>query len=485
LKVAVIGSGIGGLASAIRLKVKGFDVDVFETNSFPGGKLSEFNIGGYRFDAGPSLFTMPENVLELFILAGKTPDDYFQYQGVDIACRYFFADGLKLIAWADKQRFAAECEQVLGVPQKVVLDFLAHSHKIYNITAHLFMEQSLHKLKTYLNPSTLVSFLQIFELELHKTMNQANEDRLKHPKLVQLFNRYATYNGSNPYSAPGVLNIIPNLEYNIGTFFPRGGMISITNSLFRLAKELGVNFYFNTRVDRIITEKSKVSGIEISGEIQIYDKVVSNMDIVPTYQKLLAHLPAPKKTIQQERSSSAIIFYWGIKKEFNNLGLHNIFFSDDYREEFKKMFDEGTMYEDPTVYVHISSVMEPADAPEGGMNWFVLVNAPHDRGQNWDELISLTRKRIIKKLNTLLGEDIEPLIEVEDLLEPRTIESRTASYKGSLYGASSNGMMASFIRHPNFSQKIKGLYFCGGSVHPGGGIPLCLLSGKIVADLIK
>lgn len=485
MKVAVIGSGIGGLATAIRLRVKGNDVDVFENNSFPGGKLSEFKIGDYRFDAGPSLFTMPENVLELFRIAGKKPEDYFQYVAVEVACRYFFADGLKLTAWADKQKFASECEQSLGVPAKVVLDFLAHSHKIYNITAHLFMEQSLHKLKTYLHPSTLVSFAQIFELELHKTMNQANVDRLKHPKLVQLFNRYATYNGSNPYTAPGVLNVIPNLEYNIGTFFPLGGMISITNSVYRLAQEIGVKFHFNTRVDKIITEKNKVSGIEISGVIKKYEKVVSNMDIVPTYQKLLAHLPPPKKTISQERSSSAIIFYWGIKKKFNNLGLHNIFFSDNYQEEFKKMFNEGDMYEDPTVYVHISSVMEPSDAPEYGMNWFVLVNAPFDSGQNWDELIALTRKRIIKKLNSLLDEDIEPLIEVEDLLEPRTIESRTASYKGSLYGASSNGMMASFIRHPNFSQKIKGLYFCGGSVHPGGGIPLCLLSGKIVADLIK
>jgi phytoene desaturase len=485
LKVAVIGSGVGGLATAIRLKVNGFDVDVFENNSFPGGKLSEFKIGDYRFDAGPSLFTMPENVVELFELAGKKPQDYFQYVAVDIACRYFFADGIKLTAWADKHKFASECEQVLGVPAKVVLDFLGHSHKIYDITAHLFMEQSLHKLKTYLNPATVISFLQIFKLELHKTMNQANVDRLKHPKLVQLFNRYATYNGSNPYSAPGVLNVIPNLEYNIGTFFPLGGMISITNSIYRLATELGVNFHFNTRVDKITTSKNSVTGIEIKGENHFYDKVVSNMDIVPTYKKLLAHLPAPKKTINQERSSSAIIFYWGIKKKFNNLGLHNIFFSDNYAEEFKKMFDEGDMYKDPTVYVHISSVMEPADAPVKGMNWFVLVNAPYDRGQNWDELISLTRKRIIKKLNKHLGEDIEPLIEVEDLLEPRTIESRTASYKGSLYGASSNGMLASFIRHPNFSQKIKGLYFCGGSVHPGGGIPLCLLSGKIVADLIK
>jgi phytoene desaturase len=485
LKVAIIGSGVGGLSTAIRLKLKGFEVDVFESNSYPGGKLSEFTRGGYRYDAGPSLFTMPENVTELFKLAGKNPTDYFQYVTVDIACRYFFADGTQLTAWADKQKFAEECERVLQVPKKVVLDFLQHSSDQYQITSHIFMEQSLHKLKTYLSASTFLSFLKLYKLELHKTMNQANEDRLKHPKLVQLFNRYATYNGSNPYSAPGILNVIPHLEYNIGSFFPKGGMINITNSLYKLAQDLGVNFKFNTVVDKISTENKRVSGIEIGGELIAYNRVVSNMDIVPTYQKLLAHLPAPKKTMNQERSSSAIIFYWGIKKKFENLGLHNIFFSDNYKEEFRQIFEDGSLYQDPTVYIHISSVMEPADAPENCMNWFVLVNAPYNQGQNWDDLIASTRQRIIKKISALLGEDIAALIEFEDVLEPRTIESKTASYKGSLYGASSNGMLASFIRHPNFSQSIKGLYFCGGSVHPGGGIPLCLLSGKIVADVIE
>jgi phytoene desaturase len=485
LKVAIIGSGVGGLATAIRLRLKGFEVDVFENNSFTGGKLSEFKIGEYRFDAGPSLFTMPENIEELFKLAGKNPEDYFSYVPVEIACRYFFEDGTKITAWANKKLFAEECQKVLGVPSKIVLDFLKHSDDLYGITAKLFLNQSLHKLKTYLSPSTFVSFLQLYKLELHKTMNKANEDRLGHPKLVQLFNRYATYNGSNPYSAPGILNVIPHLEYNIGTFFPKGGMISITHSLTKLAQDIGVKFHLNTMVNRIVTAKNAVIGIEVGGEILSYDRVVSNMDIVPTYKLLLSDLPAPAKTMNQERSSSAIIFYWGIKKSFKNLGLHNIFFSEDYHQEFKSIFEDKTLHDDPTVYVHISSVMEPNDAPKDSMNWFVLVNAPYDQGQDWENLISHTRERVLQKLSKQLGENIEDLIEVEDLLEPRTIESRTASYKGSLYGASSNGVFASFIRHPNFSQKIKGLYFCGGSVHPGGGIPLCLLSGKIVADVIN
>ena len=485
MKIAVVGSGIGGLAAAIRLRIKGHQVTVFESNSYPGGKITDLTLGQYRFDAGPSLFTMPENLLDLFEAAGKNPADYFTYRRVGESCRYFYPDGTELTAWEDRKKFGAECEKVLGVDSKVVEDFLQHSEELYDITAHLFMQKSLHKLSTYLSPATFKSVLQIHKLGLTKTMNRANEEKLKHPKLVQLFNRFATYNGSNPYVAPGILNIIPHLEFNIGTYFTDGGMVSVANSAFQLAKDIGVDFEFSSRVSRILVRGKKVYGVEVGGTERSFDRVVSNMDVVPTYRRLMPQQPAPERTLKQDRSTSAIIFYWGIKKEFAQLGLQNIFFSEDYRKEFDSMFEDATISDDPTVYIHISSVMEPSDAPEGCQNWFILINAPHNTGQDWDELINRTRKNVIRKLSNALGEDIEPLIEEESFLDPRLIEQRTASYQGSLYGASSNGLFASFIRHPNFSQNIKGLYFCGGSVHPGGGIPLCLLSGKIVSDLLE
>ena len=183
-------------------------------------------------------------------------------------------------------------------------------------------------------------------------------------------------------------------------------------------------------------------------------------------------------------SSSALIFYWGIKQEFPELDLHNIFFSNDYAGEFKAIFEEKSLMDDPTVYVNITSKLSKADAPAGCENWFVMINVPCNDGQDWDDLIAKARVHIISKLNRLLDCDIESLIEEEAILEPRTIESKTSSYKGALYGTSSNSRMAAFFRHPNFSRKIKDLYFCGGSVHPGGGIPLALSSAKIVGDLI-
>jgi phytoene dehydrogenase-like protein len=195
-------------------------------------------------------------------------------------------------------------------------------------------------------------------------------------------------------------------------------------------------------------------------------------------------VPAPEKTLSQPRSSSALIFYWGIKKSFPKLHLHNIFFSKDYKKEFNVIFKDENLPEDMTIYVNITSKFLPSDAPEGCENWFVMVNAPNNKGQNWDLLIPKARKNILAKLEQLLGEAVEPFIEEEAVLDPRSIEGKTGSYLGALYGSSSNNKFAAFLRHANFSSKIKGLYFCGGSVHPGGGIPLCMLSAKIVDELI-
>jgi len=483
-KVGIVGAGIAGIATAVRLTTKGYQVEVFDANTYPGGKLSEVKINGYRFDAGPSLFTMPQYVDELFELAGKHPRDYFEYEPLKIACRYFYEDGTIINAYTNPDKFASEVNQKLGVEEKVILNHLKHAAKIYKAVGKLFLEKSLHKISNYLSFDTLKALFYLPGVDLYKTLHQSNQSRLKHPKLVQLFNRFATYNGSSPYLAPGILNVIPNLEHNIGAYFPKGGMYSITNSLYELAKEIGVKFHFNRPVEQILTTNKNIKGLAIGNEKVDFDKVISNADIFPTYKNLLKDEKIPK-ILQQKRSSSALIFYWGIKKEFSQLELHNILFSDSYEEEFDFIFNQGKIHQDPTVYINITSIYNAGDAPAGHQNWFTMINVPPNTGQNWDLLIAQARKNIIDKLTRMLGENIEESITAEAILEPRTIESKTSSYQGSLYGASHNQMMAAFHRHPNFSQHIKGLYFCGGSVHPGGGIPLCLLSAKIVEDTIK
>jgi phytoene desaturase len=486
---AVIGAGIAGIAAAIRLANKGFKVKVFEANDFPGGKLSEIESQGFRFDAGPSLFTMPEYVDELFKISGKQPSNYFEYKKLDILCQYFYEDGTNLTAYADWNKFAQEISQKTQDSPATLQRFFQKNKLKYDLTAEVFLHKSLHKWQNYLNWPTLRGILNFYRLDVFTPMNRVNKSTFKDPKMIQFFNRYATYNGSNPYQTPGLMNVISYLEFGVGAFFPHKGMYSITQSLVKLAQDLGVEFVYQTPVNQILVKNKQAVGVEVKekGELKSYyfDKVLSNMDVVNTYNKLLPNIPKPQKLLKQPKSSSAIIFYWGINHSFPQLDLHNIFFSADYQAEFKHIFEDKSLYNDPTVYVNISSKEKPDDAPAGAENWFVMVNAPNNIGQDWDYLIAQTRENVLKKLSRSLAMDLKPLIACEMILDPITIENRTSSSQGALYGNSSNNKMAAFLRHANFSSKIKNLYFCGGSVHPGGGIPLSLLSAKIAVDFIN
>lgn len=482
MKVGIIGAGIGGLATAVRLAAKGHEVEVWEANPQPGGKLSEFRSGDYRFDLGPSLFTMPMYVDELFRLAGREPREYFDYERLPVVCNYFWDDGTRLTAYAEEERLGREVEEVLGVPARRVRQALKDSRRKYELTGRIFLEHNLYDWRTWLNRQVGKALLRLPQLDVFSSMHQVNRRHVQHPKMVQFFDRFATYNGSNPYKAPGILNIIPHFEQGFGAYFPKGGMNHITQSVYRLAQELGVSFHFNKRVDRIRVEEGRAVGLQVDGSYKPYERVVSNMDVFFTYKKLLPEQKHPQRILKQEKSTSALIFYWGMGRRFPELDLHNIFFSENYRHEFDRLA-EGGISDDPTVYINITSKYKPDDAPEGSENWFTMINVPYDSGQDWDALIARARQNILRKLSHNLGVEVESLIETEEVLEPRSIQSKTGSHLGALYGTSSNKRMAAFLRHPNFSSRIEGLYFCGGSVHPGGGIPLSLLSAKIVEEV--
>jgi phytoene desaturase len=356
---------------------------------------------------------------------------------------------------------------------------------LYRQTTPLFLEKSLHTWKTYLSPDVWQALGALSKLGLTESLHQRNSNKLNHPKLVQLFDRFATYNGSHPYLTPGVMMVIPHLEHNLGVFYPKGGMVSIPRALHQLAVDVGVQFEFGQRVDEIVVRNRAVQGIRVKGQHIPAQVVVSNSDVVPTYRKLLPGQKAPERTLQQPRSSSALVLYWGINTTFPQLGLHNIFFGNAYEQEFKHLFEEHTLGDDLTVYINITSKEEANQAPAGCENWFVMVNAPHHTNQDWAALLTQARKAIVARVNKVLNTNIEDHIVVERTWTPPMIESQTDSYQGALYGAASNNSMAALMRHPNFSRRIQGLYFCGGSVHPGGGIPLSLLSGKIAAELVQ
>lgn len=485
LKVGIIGSGIAGLSAAIRLAAKDHQVEVFEANAYPGGKLSEIRHGSYRFDTGPSLFTLPELVDELFHLCGEQAQEHFTYQKLTTNCHYFYPDGTRIQAYSDQEALIKEISQKTEEKPENLKRAIRFSERLYQHLSELFMFRSLQDPATFFSKKALKAYMNLHRMGFFNTMNGANENVFSDERVVQLFNRYATYNGSSPYKTPATMNIIPYLEMSLGAFFPKGGMHQITLALFELAKRQGVKFHFNSPVKQLLIEKKRVKGLLVNNETLHFDRVVSNMDIVNTYKKLMPELKAPAFLLKQPKSSSALIFYWGIKKVFPQLDLHNIFFSGDYRAEFDHIFNQGSIYHDPTVYVNITSKYEPDDAPEGCENWFTMINVPNNQGQDWDRLIQKAREQIIAKLSAELGQDIAALIEVEDILDPRTIESKTSSALGALYGNSSNNLFAAFLRHANVSKRVKGLYFCGGSVHPGGGIPMSLSSAKLVDQYFR
>lgn len=484
MRAAVIGAGAGGLAAAIRLANKGYQVTLFEKNDRSGGKIAEIRGRGFRFDTGPSLFTLPELTEELFEGSGKHTHDYLPYKKLDLVCRYFYEDGTIIRAFGDPERFAREIEDRTGESSRRVLAHLRKCREQYNLTAEIFLFHSLHRIGNYFHRRVLKGISLFYRVDAFTTMHHRNMRRFNDPRVIQLFDRYATYNGSNPYTAPGTLNVIAHLEHNLGAYFPEKGMRSLATALESLARDKGVDIRFSAKVEQTIVEKNRVSGLVVQQEFLPFDLIVSDADIRYFYQHLLPGW-GPSRMNDQHLSSSALIFYWGIRREFDALGLHNILFSGNYEAEFQHIFEKRSIYEDPTVYIFISSKVVPSDAPAGAENWFVMINVPPDTGQPWEALVPEARRQIIKKINRMLNTSIEELIAFERLGSPQTIERDTLSWKGALYGDHSNSWNSAFFRHPNQHRSIKNLYFVGGSVHPGGGIPLCLAGAKIMDREIK
>jgi len=479
-KAIIIGSGIGGLAAAIRIARQGISVDVYESSEKAGGKVSQLNLDGFRFDAGPSLLTLPELVHELL-----DDDLRFPVRKLEVITKYFYPDGTQVSAYNDVQKLASEIEGKLNVSSSKVTSYLQKAAKVYELTSDLFIFGSFHRIKNLMNLKSLKTLLNSRHLQAFNTLHEYNRQELRDGRLVQLFDRYATYNGSNPYQTPATLSVISHLEHNLGAFIPEGGMFQITKSLYQQALRLGVKFHFGQPVQKVEAANGKVSGVCTDSGFVAADIVVSDIDIHQFYSSLLPDKKQLAKIGKEERSSSALIFYWGMKGVSPELDIHNIFFSQDYQDEFEHLFVQKDLCNDPTIYIYISSKYNKPDAPEGCENWFVMINAPADNGQNWDELITQSRNRILEKLERMTGKKLSQNIICEQILSPPDIFKQTGSVNGSLYGSSSNSRYASFNRHANFRGDIRGLYFVGGSVHPGGGIPLCLSSANIVAQLVK
>lgn len=485
-RVAVIGAGLGGLAAAVRLASKGHEVRLFERRAIPGGKASTLDVGGYRFDTGPSLFTMRPVFDELFETAGERLDDHLELVPLDPICTYYYPDGRSLLAWADPERLAAEIGERTDDDPGAVRAHLDHSRKIYESAGELFLRNSLSTPSTFLKPEVIRALLRPWRIDGLRTMNAAHRSRFRDPHTIQLFDRYATYNGSDPFRAPATLDIISYVEHCLGCYAVRGGIYRIVEAIAGIAVRLGVEIRYGAPVEQIVVRGGRVRGVVAAGREEAFDAVVSDVD-APVLHALLSG-EAGRRAARRPRaepSSSAVVFLWGMEQPLLGLETHSVFFSRDYRREFRDIFERGLPPEDPTVYLYLSSRLSPADAPPGGEGWFLLVNAPPNRGQEWPRHIARLRRAVLERLERSLGRPIAPAIRCERVLTPADLEESTGSRYGSLYGAASNGPLAAFRRQPNRVRGVGGLYACGGSTHPGGGMPLVLLSAKIATDLLE
>lgn len=486
-KVVIVGAGLGGLSAALMLKVRGFDVLILEQNSHAGGKAGERIQDGFRWDTGPSLITMPFVIDKLFKESRAQREDYLTFNPIDPLCRYFFPGNPKILnASSDHEIMTENLSRISPQDGKNWKVFLNYTRKLYRLTADLFLYSPIHEVRDLLTFKNLLRLPSMFQIDAFRTMHKAVSRYFKDPDVQQVMDRYATYVGADPWKAPATLNIITYVEYGLPAVYIKGGIARLSEALVRRCGEMGVHIRFNTPVREILHNGKQITGIRTDNENIATSIVIANSDAVSTFNTLIRRKEkAARRLAKLEPSLSGLVFFWGIKGTFPQLAHHNIFFSKNYQQEFNHMFVTRDIPADLTVYVAITSKKDKDHAPKGCENWFVLVNMPYlSQNQDWDTWIPEIREKVLVKL-TEFGLDIRENILTESILDPRDMKNLYGSNRGSIYGISSNARSTAFRRPANRNRALKGLYFCGGSAHPGGGVPLVILSGKITAELVS
>lgn len=483
--VIVVGGGIGGLSAAINLAIEGQPVIVLEQNAQVGGKMAQWESKGFRFDIGPSVITMPHVFEQLFARAGRQLHDYLQLEPLDPLTRYFYQDGTRLDVTPNLTEMAQQIAQLEPADVEGYFAYLSYVARLYRLTSPTFI---------FSEPPSWQSFLKFsptdaLKIDGLRTMHQAIKGFVKSPHLRQLLGRFATYVGASPYIAPATLNVIAHVELIGGVWYPHGGIYRVATAMATLAQELGVEIRTECPVQEICVQDGQVRGVKLQDDTEIKTRaVVANVDVASVYEKLIAppHRDAARvrQLAEQERSCSGFVMLLGVEGTYDQLTHHNIFFSQDYEQEFDDIFAREVPPDDPTIYVSITSKSDPQHALAGHENWFVLINAPAlSDTYDWAAKRNTYRQHVLNKLASQ-GIDVRDRIKTERILTPLDLEKLTNARQGALYGASSNSRWAAFRRPHNRAADIRGLYFAGGTTHPGGGVPMVTLSGKLAAQLL-
>lgn len=504
-EVLIIGAGVGGLSAAIRFAIGGRSVTLLEKNDRVGGKLNLRRIPHpsrpehrpFSFDTGPSLLTMPQVFEDLFRGAGRDLHRDLAIRRLDPISRFVWADGTRFDLAADPH---ARLENVRRLAPDDVAGFqrlLETGRRYWEIGGELFLfrapEQFMADARTPLDG--LRTAMVPFRIGMFQKYRVLIDRHVRHPKLRELLYQYATYSGASPFKAPATLAVIPFAEQHFGGWYIEGGMYRLAETLERIARELGVRMRTGCPAERVLIERDGrtpvVRGVRLrSGEELLADTVVCNSDVIWSYRHLIEPRFRPhysdRRLDRIEPGGSGMVLLLGVEGTYPQLAHHTKFMPDDYRSDLRAMFDTRTIPRDPCIYVCATTRTDPSQAPDGCENLFVLCSAPPlNAGIDWTTAAKGYRDQVVRTLETRFGlADLSRRIVVEQVITPRDLASLYNANLGSIYGISSNSLRTAFLRPPNRDRHIRGLFFAGGATHPGGGLPLVALSGKIAAELV-
>jgi len=483
--IVVIGAGLGGLSAAISLATEGFSVDLLEKNDKVGGKLNILEKDGFTFDLGPSILTMPHIFQALFDRAGKNMADYINIQTVEPHWRNFFEDGSTLDLSSDPERMKQELDKLGPNTAKEFEAFLAYSKKLCEITEQGYFEHGLDSFWELLKHYGPVRSL--LEFDVFRSMDQGVRRFIKDPKLVDVLNYFIKYVGSSPYDAPALMNLLPYIQFGYGLWYVKGGMYGIAEGLQKLAEELGVNIRVNSEVAEIQHKAGRATAVRLlDGTVIAADIVVSNMEVIPAYKKLLNNEKEAKRLQRFEPSCSGLVLHLGVDTIYPQLAHHNFFYSDHPREHFNAVFHDNKLSDDPTIYLVAPVKSDLTQAPPGCEIIKILPHIPHLNPEQplTAEDYAALRERVLIKLERMGLTDLRKHIVCEEYWTPIDIEQRYYSNQGSIYGVVADRFKNLGFKIPQRSKDISNLYFVGGSVNPGGGMPMVTLSGQLVRDKI-
>jgi phytoene desaturase len=450
--VVVIGGGVGGLSVATRLADAGHKVTVVERTDDVGGKLAVLRRDGFSFDIGPSLVTLPHEF-------DSRVRDRLDLRRLDPQFHYHWPDGHSMVI-ADGQR----------VDER----FAARSKRIWDISTRTFLSGPMgaSALRRLRDPR------ELWAIDALPTLAWRARRNLRDPHLQQWAMRYATYSGSSPYRAPATLACIAHVEAEFGCWYPMGGLGALRDAIRDVAIDTGVTLRTGVAVTAVTTTAERVTGVELAGGDRLdADIVVANCDAEVLYRDLLPDAKALRRVRRAARSTSGVVVCAGVRGRTPGIGHHNVWFSADYRAEFDA-FARGRMADDPTIYACVSSVTDDSQAPKDHENWFLLINTPSGVEVDADQ----ETRHVLARL-AAHGVDLRDRLLFTETMTPVDMERRYGSLGGAIYGTSSDGRRAAFVRPANRGAR-RGLYLVGGSSHPGGGLPMVSISARIVAEMI-